>query len=204
MSKPPLAEQTLLVREPRSGTRRVSERALAAAGIWPTRIWELDSSEAIKRAARQGLGVAFLSRYAVAKETQRSELEHFRIAGQPPLERNLHIARLARRGLSSSERGVVATLTRCAPASISEKRREARASVGETACCVFTGVPRAREVVGGEAHQHKLDAGVARSGTTKCWPCKSNPVRLGSYVSRALGASGDCGLSAGVLASRAN
>ena len=37
-------------------------------------------------------------------------------------------------------------------------------------------------------------------GTTKRWPCKSNPVCLGSYVSRAKGASGDCGLSAGVLA----
>ncbi len=108
-----LAEQTLLVREPRSSTRRVSERALAAAGIWPTRVWELDSSEAIKRAAREGLGIAFLSRYAVVEETGRSELEHFRIAGQPPLERNLHIARLARRALSSSERGFVATLTRC-------------------------------------------------------------------------------------------
>ncbi len=108
-----LAEQTLLVREPRSSTRRVSERALAAAGIWPTRVWELDSSEAIKRAAREGLGIAFLSRYAVVEETQRSELEHFRIAGEPPLERNLHIARLARRALSSSERGFVSTLTRC-------------------------------------------------------------------------------------------
>ncbi len=108
-----LAEQTLLVREPRSSTRRVSERALAAAGIWPTRVWELDSSEAIKRAAREGLGIAFLSRYAVVEETGRGELEHFRIAGQPPLERNLHIARLARRALSSSERGFVATLTRC-------------------------------------------------------------------------------------------
>jgi len=108
-----LAEQTLLVREPRSSTRRVSERALAAAGIWPTRVWELDSSEAIKRAAREGLGIAFLSRYAVVEETGRGELEHFRIAGQPPLERNLHIARLARRALSSSERGFVSTLTRC-------------------------------------------------------------------------------------------
>jgi molybdate transport repressor ModE-like protein len=108
-----LARQTLLVREPRSSTRRVSERALAAAGVWPTRVWELDSSEAIKRAAREGLGVAFLSRYAVAEEIERGELEHFRIAGQPPLERNLHVARLARRPLSASERGFVATLTRC-------------------------------------------------------------------------------------------
>ena len=108
-----LAEQTLLVRETGSSTRRLSERALATAGIWPARIWELDSSEAIKRSAREGLGIAFLSRYAVAEEIERGELEHFRIAGRPPLDRNLHIARLARRPLSSSERGFVATLTRC-------------------------------------------------------------------------------------------
>lgn len=108
-----LAKQTMLVREPRSSTRRVSERALGAAGIWPTRVWELDSGEAIKRAAREGLGIAFLSRYAVAEEIRRGELEHFRIAGQPPIERSLHVARLVRRPLSASERGFVATLTRC-------------------------------------------------------------------------------------------
>jgi molybdate transport repressor ModE-like protein len=106
-----LAEQTLLVREARSSTRRVSERALASAQIWPERIWELDSGEAIKRAAREGLGVAFLSRYAVAEEIERGELEAFRIG--KPLQRNLHVARLARRPFSPSERGFVATLTRC-------------------------------------------------------------------------------------------
>jgi molybdate transport repressor ModE-like protein len=108
-----LAEQTLLVREPRSSTRRVSERALAAARVWPARTWELDSSEAIKRAAREGLGVAFLSRYGVAEEIERGELEAFRLAGQPPIRRRLFVARLARRPLSPSERGFVATLTRC-------------------------------------------------------------------------------------------
>jgi molybdate transport repressor ModE-like protein len=108
-----LREQTLLVREPGSSTRRVSERALAAARIWPAHTWELDSSEAIKRAAREGLGIAFLSRYAVAEEIERGELEPFRIAGQRPLERRLHVAHLARRPLSPSERGFVATLTRC-------------------------------------------------------------------------------------------
>ena len=108
-----LAEQTLLVREPSSSTRRVSERALSRARVWPARTWGLDSSEAIKRAAREGLGIAFLSRYAVAEEVQRGELEPFRIAGRPPLERNLHIARLARRPFTPSERGFVETLTRC-------------------------------------------------------------------------------------------
>jgi molybdate transport repressor ModE-like protein len=108
-----LVEQTLLVRERTSSTRRVTERALADARVWPERIWELDSSEAIKRAAREGLGVAFLSRYAVAEEVERGELEHFRLAGRPRIERRLHVARLARRPLSPSERGFVATLTRC-------------------------------------------------------------------------------------------
>jgi molybdate transport repressor ModE-like protein len=108
-----LAAQTLLVRERRSSTRRIAERALAAARVWPDRIWELDSSEAIKRAAREGLGIAFLSRYAVSEEVERGELEAFRIAGRPPLERTLDVARLSRRPLSPSERGFVATLTRC-------------------------------------------------------------------------------------------
>jgi molybdate transport repressor ModE-like protein len=108
-----LASQTLLVREASSSTRRVAEQALAEAGARPARIWELDSSEAIKRAAREGLGVAFLSRYAVAEEIERGELERFRLAGRPRMERNLYVARLARRPLTPSERGFIATLTRC-------------------------------------------------------------------------------------------
>ena len=108
-----LATETLLVREATSSTRRVAERALGEAGLRPGRVWELDSSEAIKRATREGLGVAFLSRYAVAEEIERGELERFRLAGRPRIERNLQIARLARRPLSPSERGFIVTLTRC-------------------------------------------------------------------------------------------
>jgi DNA-binding transcriptional LysR family regulator len=77
------------------------------------RVWELDSSEAIKRAAREGLGVAFLSRYAVAEEIERGELASFRLSGQSKIERRLYVARLARQPLSPSERGFVTTLTRC-------------------------------------------------------------------------------------------
>jgi molybdate transport repressor ModE-like protein len=108
-----LDAETLLVREPRSSTRQVGERALRAAGVEPARVWELDSAEAIKRAAREGLGVAILSHYAVAEEVERGELESFRLAGQPRIERRLNIARLARRPLSPSERGFVTTLTSC-------------------------------------------------------------------------------------------
>jgi molybdate transport repressor ModE-like protein len=108
-----LAEQTLLVREATSSTRQVAERALREAGVHPRRLWELDSSEAIKRAAREGLGVAFLSRYAVAEEVERGELESFRLAGRPKIVRQLHVARRTGRPHSPSERGFIATLTRC-------------------------------------------------------------------------------------------
>lgn len=108
-----LAEQTLLVREAASSTRRLSDRALADAGARPRQVWELDSSEAIKRAAREGLGVAFLSRYAVAEEVERGDLQSFRMSGRPRIERALNIARLARRPPTPSERRFVETLTRC-------------------------------------------------------------------------------------------
>jgi molybdate transport repressor ModE-like protein len=108
-----VSKETLLVREENSSTRQVTERELAQAGVRTASVWELDSSEAIKRAAREGLGVAFLSRYAVAEEVDRGELESFRLAGRPPIKRRLYVARLARRPLSPSERGFIATLTRC-------------------------------------------------------------------------------------------
>jgi molybdate transport repressor ModE-like protein len=109
-----LSSETLLVREARSSTQQVADRALRAAGVEAKRVWELDSSEAIKRAAREGLGTAFVSLYAVAEEVERGELECFRLAGQPRIERRFHIARLARRSPSPSERRFMATVTRCA------------------------------------------------------------------------------------------
>jgi molybdate transport repressor ModE-like protein len=108
-----LCDQTLLVREAGSSTRQTAERALDQAGVRPKHVWELESSEAIKRAAREGLGVAFVSRYAVAEEIERGELESFRLRGAAKIERRLYVARLARRPLSPSERGFITTLMRC-------------------------------------------------------------------------------------------
>jgi molybdate transport repressor ModE-like protein len=108
-----LAELTLLCREPDSSSRGYAERELREIGVQPARVWELGSTEAVKRAAREGLGVAFLSSYAVAEELERRELDIFRLRGRQPLKRDFHIARLANRPLSPAERGFVATLTRC-------------------------------------------------------------------------------------------
>jgi molybdate transport repressor ModE-like protein len=108
-----LAEFMLLAREPGSSSQRLLDEELRAIGTQPAGVWELGSSEAIKRAAREGLGLAFLSRYAVAEEVERGDLESFRLAGRPPLVRHFSIAHLAGRPLSPAERSFVATLTSC-------------------------------------------------------------------------------------------
>jgi molybdate transport repressor ModE-like protein len=108
-----VADQLLLTREQGSSSQRFVEEELASANAQPLRSWELGATEAIKRAAREGLGVAFLSRYAVVEEVERGELEVFRIAGRAPLVRRFSVARLRGRPLSPSERSFVATLTRC-------------------------------------------------------------------------------------------
>jgi molybdate transport repressor ModE-like protein len=108
-----VGELTLLSRETGSSSRDIVEGELRAAGVWPRDRWELGSPEAVKRAAREGLGIAFLSRYAVAEEVEAGNLESFRLAGRPPLRRNFYVARPAGRTLAPSEREFVATLTRC-------------------------------------------------------------------------------------------
>jgi molybdate transport repressor ModE-like protein len=108
-----LDELTLLCREPDSSSRGFVEAEMQEIGIQPARVWELGSTEAVKRAAREGLGVAFLSSYAVAEEIERGELDAFRLRGRRPLTRDFQIARLASRPLSPAETAFVATLTRC-------------------------------------------------------------------------------------------
>jgi DNA-binding transcriptional LysR family regulator len=61
----------LLMRERGSGTRRVVEMALARQGIKANSlriVMELDSTEAIKSAVEAGLGIGFVSRWAIAKD----------------------------------------------------------------------------------------------------------------------------------------
>jgi len=108
-----LSEFMLLTREPGSSSQQIIDEELRAIGIRPAGVWELGSSEAIKRAAREGLGLAFLSRFAVAEEVERGDLESFRLAGRPPLLRHFSVARLAGRPLSPAERSFVDTLTSC-------------------------------------------------------------------------------------------
>src|SRR5580704_8044088 len=66
-----LATAPLLMRERGSGTRRITEMALERQGIKRRDlqiVMELDSTEAIKSAVEAGLGVGFVSRWAIAKD----------------------------------------------------------------------------------------------------------------------------------------
>ena len=66
-----IASIPLLMRERGSGTRHVIELALERQGIKRNSmhiVMELDSTEAIKSAVEAGLGVGFVSRWAIAKD----------------------------------------------------------------------------------------------------------------------------------------
>ena len=52
-----ILEQRLILREPGSTTRAIFEQAMAAAGIEPQRILEIDSREGVREAVAAGLGV---------------------------------------------------------------------------------------------------------------------------------------------------
>jgi molybdate transport repressor ModE-like protein len=108
-----LADFMLLAREPGSSSQHLIDDEFRALDVRPAGVWELGSSEATKRAAREGLGLAFLSRYAVAEEVERGDLESFRLAGRPPMRRHFSIAHLAGRPFSPAEQSFVATLTSC-------------------------------------------------------------------------------------------
>lgn len=108
-----LGDLVLLARERDSSSQQIVARELREIGVTPASTWELGSSEAIKRAVRERLGIAFLSRFAVAEEVERGELVRFRLAGRKPLVRMICIASHAGRPLSPAELGFVQTLRSC-------------------------------------------------------------------------------------------
>jgi DNA-binding transcriptional LysR family regulator len=86
-----LAATPLLMRERGSGTRHVIEAALGRLGVKRNSlriVMELDSSEAIKSAVEAGLGIGFVSRWAIAKDLRLNhsfkivEVEGFRVKRQ--------------------------------------------------------------------------------------------------------------------------
>lgn len=98
-----LQEETFILREPGSATRQVFEKALRDRKMALRIGMELDSTEAIKWAVAEGLGVSVVSRHAVVREIKEGLLLARRIHGIP-LHRPLHIVYHGQRALSPAAR----------------------------------------------------------------------------------------------------
>lgn len=87
-----LAQEPFIVREPGSGTRETADAALRQADRPVRVLMELASNGAIKRAVARGLGVAILSRHAVALELRLGHVVELPVVGFP-LHRQWHLVR---------------------------------------------------------------------------------------------------------------
>jgi DNA-binding transcriptional LysR family regulator len=79
-----LKQQPLLMREFGSGSRRVVEKAIVAAGLQTKHLkiqMELDSTEGLLSAVEAGLGVTFVSRWAVRNQLSLGTLKIARVRG---------------------------------------------------------------------------------------------------------------------------
>ena len=77
-----LKQEPLLMREPGSGSRRIVEKAINAAGFKTKEFnihLQLDSTEGLLSAVEAGLGVAFVSRWAVRNQLSLGTLKVARV-----------------------------------------------------------------------------------------------------------------------------
>jgi len=91
-----------------SGPRRGAHvpRALREAGITVRPTMELDHTETIKRAVLAGLGIAFISRYAIEDEVRARRLRVVAVE-QLKIRRHFHVIHDERRPLSASAHAFV-------------------------------------------------------------------------------------------------
>ncbi len=108
-----LADASLLVREHGSATRSVTERALQRAGVKFQVAMELDHTEAIKQGVMAGLGVAFVSIYAVRGEVVAGRLCTLRLRGIQ-IQRHFHVIHHEARRVTASARAFMVVLGQAA------------------------------------------------------------------------------------------
>ena len=96
-----LAQETLVVREPGSGTRAAAERHFAAHGLTIRPGCEFGTNEAIKQAVRAGLGLAVVSAQTIELELQTGCLAVLSVEGFP-IVRKWYVAHRTQKRLSSA------------------------------------------------------------------------------------------------------
>jgi DNA-binding transcriptional LysR family regulator len=112
-----LAGQPLLLREPGSATRQVTERALAGARVAYRPGMVLPHTEAIKQGVLAGLGVAFVSVFAIRGERATGRLRALRIRGLR-IVRHFRLIHHERRRLSTAARAFMELFAAAAPAHV--------------------------------------------------------------------------------------
>jgi len=78
-----LAGERFLIREPGSGTRDLTERFFADAGISPVIGMQISSNETIKQAVIAGLGIAFISGHTIDSSLDTGSLAILHVEGLP-------------------------------------------------------------------------------------------------------------------------
>jgi LysR family transcriptional regulator, low CO2-responsive transcriptional regulator len=78
-----LSDQTWLLRETGSGSRRVTEAFWGRSGIEPRTVVTLGSDGAMRQAAALGMGITLISAYAVASDLQEGKLAQLAVPGTP-------------------------------------------------------------------------------------------------------------------------
>jgi LysR family transcriptional regulator, low CO2-responsive transcriptional regulator len=104
-----LSEECLLVREEGSATRRVAEAALKRAGVKARICLQLGHTEAIKQGVRAGLGIAFVSEYAVESELAGRQLVAARLKNFV-IQRHFHVIRHEAKSLTPPAKAFLAFL----------------------------------------------------------------------------------------------
>lgn len=86
-----LTKQQFIFRERGSATRAAVNETLRPLSLQPEAVMEVDNPEAVKQAVRAGLGVAFVSRFAVESELKAGTLVVVKVRGLT-IRRELKIA----------------------------------------------------------------------------------------------------------------
>ncbi len=82
-----LMKETLLIREPGSGTRNVFERLLSTHRLQAESTLQMDSNETIKQAVMAGMGIALLSLHTIALELEAKRLIVLDVESLPVMRR---------------------------------------------------------------------------------------------------------------------
>ena len=118
-----LALETLVVREPGSGTRAAAERHFAAHGLAIRPGCEFGTNEAIKQAVRAGLGLAVVSAQTIELELQTGCLAVLSVEGFP-IVRQWYVAHRTQKRLSAAANTFRTMLLSLDPASAPRPARK--------------------------------------------------------------------------------